>query len=273
MFGGPGADRLEASHGYLSGGPGPDVVRATGKRMELTDDDGAHPSPDRYVGAGDTTLSYRGRRGPVRVDLWHPGRVGAAGEGDVADGIRDVTGGRGDDVLTGDARANRLEGGPGADLLIGGAGDDELDSGSPWKQFGRAERDVLRGGPGRDELELKVREGPSPPQRAVCGSGRDNVSEPRPVDRVDTTCERVFFGLQDVRLRGRAEAGERPVRGLGRLRLPPRDDRGALGRPHRRRRTGAQSARRAAARRLRATPARRAPSPRRGGGLPRVRLA
>jgi len=50
------------------------------------------------------------------------------GEGDRLTAIENVTGGRGDDVLAGDAGPNELIGGDGRDQLIGRAGNDQFDS-------------------------------------------------------------------------------------------------------------------------------------------------
>lgn len=58
--------------------------------------------------------------------------------------IENATGGRGDDVLTGNAAANRLLGGIGDDTISGGAGNDTLEGG-----FGA---DLLLGGDGNDRL-------------------------------------------------------------------------------------------------------------------------
>ena len=51
-------------------------------------------------------------------------------EDDLVSTIENVTGGFGDDALTGDARSNTLIGGAGADTLTGGAGDDIIDGGA-----------------------------------------------------------------------------------------------------------------------------------------------
>ncbi len=86
-------------------------------------------------------------------------------EGDAATvlGIEDVIGGAGDDVLTGDSKANKLvgnagndtlKGDGGNDMLAGGAGNDMLDGGAGNDLLqGGAGNDTLKGGAGNDVLE------------------------------------------------------------------------------------------------------------------------
>jgi Ca2+-binding RTX toxin-like protein len=77
-------------------------------------------------GAGVNTLNYAAIGGGVQVNLF----AGTASRtGGVAD-IANVVGGTGNDVLVGDAQANRLTGGGGRDILIGGDGADVLVGGS-----------------------------------------------------------------------------------------------------------------------------------------------
>ena len=69
----------------------------------------------------------------------------AQGEGsDVLVGMENGIGGSGNDTLTGDVQANRLDGGIGNDLLIGGDGNDTL--------IGGDGHDSLAGGGGNDSL-------------------------------------------------------------------------------------------------------------------------
>jgi Ca2+-binding RTX toxin-like protein len=127
LSGGRGDDHLTGSRGDddMDGGEGADVVRGLGGADELLDSEKA---PTRDVldgGRGRDRVSYRRRRRGVRVDLAR-GRGGEPSEGDVLVSIRDVVGGRGDDVLAGDSRGNRIIGNGGADRLLGRSGGDEL---------------------------------------------------------------------------------------------------------------------------------------------------
>jgi Ca2+-binding RTX toxin-like protein len=83
--------------------------------------------------------------------------------GDTLVGIQNLTGGDGDDVLTGDGLANTLTGGAGADTLSGGAENDILDGG--------AGNDTLDGGAGDDTLKGGVGA-----DRFTGGAGTDTVS-------------------------------------------------------------------------------------------------
>jgi Ca2+-binding RTX toxin-like protein len=95
----------------------------------------------------------------VRVDLGGAAADGALGEGDAVQGIENVHGGSGDDVLVGDDASNVF--------------DDE---------GGRNEVDA-RGG---DDL---VRSGEGP---VACGGGRDEVHGVKGRARLDPDCELVF---------------------------------------------------------------------------------
>ena len=83
-------------------------------------------------GAGVNTLDYSAYTTGVNVDL----ATGAATDLAAIANIRNVIGGSGDDILTGNALANVLIGGAGNDFLTGGAG-----------------RDILVGGSGMDTLD------------------------------------------------------------------------------------------------------------------------
>ena len=149
VYGEAGADVLDSQGGddHLDGGDGDDVIRG---------------------GEGRDLLMHLWGAAPVTVNLV---TEEASGRGrDVLDGIEDVYGTRGRDVLVGndhpnalygadplgDSRADsisggagddHLEGSGGSDDLRGGRGDDHLDGDSGYRVEGR---DELRGGPGRD---------------------------------------------------------------------------------------------------------------------------
>jgi len=91
-------------------------------------------------GAGIDTVSYLTRTAGIRVDLSR----NTAGDGDRLFEIENVTGGKGNDTLIGDGKANVLRGGAGSDELFGGGGADRL--------YGGTGRDVLWGGSGADRF-------------------------------------------------------------------------------------------------------------------------
>ncbi|MCW5737172.1 MAG: hypothetical protein KIS73_23805, partial [Enhydrobacter sp.] len=83
---------------------------------------------------GSDTASYADQYGNVSVTLNGATNVSVKVNGVAEDTIRNienVIGGSGNDTLTGDALANRLEGGAGNDTLTGGAGKDEFVFGFP----------------------------------------------------------------------------------------------------------------------------------------------
>ena len=124
LSGGAGDDRIVANLGddTVEGGAGEDTM------------DG---DADAYAAApvGSDTLSYAGSAGSVTIDLSHQYAIAASAEqqrahyatgdggdavGDKFRGFENVTGGMGNDRLTGDGWNNILIGGPGADRLDGG---------------------------------------------------------------------------------------------------------------------------------------------------------
>jgi Ca2+-binding RTX toxin-like protein len=123
-------------------------------------------------GPGRDTLDYSSHaptslRVGVRVDL---ARGVASGEGfDLVSQFENVLGSAFEDVLVGDAGANRLRGGRGGDRLVGNRGADVL--------VGGPGRDALAGGGGRDLL--LARDGTV--DRVRGGTGRDRGR----VDRAD----------------------------------------------------------------------------------------
>lgn len=88
-----------------------------------------------------------------------------------------LSGGPGDDVITGGAFADGLMGDAGSDRIVGGGGSDKITGGSG--------SDRIFGGAGRDFI--KVRDDAR--DTVECGTGRDRVSANRR-DRV-TGCERI----------------------------------------------------------------------------------
>jgi Ca2+-binding RTX toxin-like protein len=75
---------------------------------------------------GINTLSYQGSTSGVTVNLATGVASGGHAAGDTFANIQNLTGGSGEDVLTGDANNNVLMGGDGADQFFGGAGTDTV---------------------------------------------------------------------------------------------------------------------------------------------------
>ena len=125
--------------------------------------DGGHGEADRFDGGGGfDSVSYAGRRSPVRLTLGQPGE-------DVLTRIEGVEGGNAADVLGGTSGANSLFGGPGNDRIEGRGGDDVLEGEAGADRiFGgsgddllsgdedAAYRDHLDGGAGDDEFDLGI---------------------------------------------------------------------------------------------------------------------
>jgi hypothetical protein len=209
LDGGPGDDVVSGGDGpdTLVGGPGSDVLDGGGSGDELVDGDSA-PAPDVMRGGpGLDSVSYRGRRGGVTVDL-SAGSGGARGEGDQLSGILSAEGGDGGDLLIGNDGRNWLVGGPGGDTLLGRGGGDRL--------FARRGDDVVHGGSGRDRIgggrgrdslygddggdTIHADDGYLPDDGAAdvvhCGGSRDLAAEAAALDLIEPDCERV--GLFDL---------------------------------------------------------------------------
>jgi hypothetical protein len=190
-----GVGGCSACTALVATGDGDDSVRvvgapAPGLRMQLAGGAG----DDRLSGgtgadaingdAGSDTASYSDRATPVAVTLDAAANDGAAGEHDDVR-TENVSGGAGDDVLSGDDRANELSAGVGGrDLLSGLGGPDTLIGGSG--------RDVLHGGTGADTL-LSFGNRPGVVDELICGAAEDEVQATR-ADRVAADCEHVYFG-------------------------------------------------------------------------------
>jgi len=120
LTGGTGADTLTGNTGanVLDGGSGNDILI------------GGAGGDTLIGGAGTDRASYTTATLAVIASLANAaGNTGDAA-GDTYSGIENLTGGAGDDTLTGDATANALDGGNGNDLLSGGAGADALTGGA-----------------------------------------------------------------------------------------------------------------------------------------------
>ena len=178
-----GSDRLDGGPGddRAFGGAGADDVRGGSGKDIL----GGGLGPDGLSGGSGRDIVVYGQRGqPVIVTIGAGANDGVARERDnVKTDVESVQGGRGNDVLTGNNRANRL---------LGSGGDDRL--------LGKGGSDVLVGAGGDDRLD--AREGAAASgrsaqagavDRVVCGEGNDTALVD-PVDVVDPSCENVIGG-------------------------------------------------------------------------------
>jgi hypothetical protein len=115
---GKGSELYFTSFGSITAGPNNDTFTFT---------NGATLSGSIQGGGGTDKLDYSACTTGVTVNLQlHT----ATGVGGTVTGIRNVTGGSGNDILVGDSNPNVLIGGGGSDLIIGGGGPDTLDAGS-----------------------------------------------------------------------------------------------------------------------------------------------
>ena len=170
ITGGDGNDRLEAGarssaltgrggNDVLIGSPeadtivgeaGDDALSGGGNNDNLRGDAGAD---DLSGGDGQDEASYAGATAPLQLSIGDGANDGAAGEGDdIHDDIEALAGGSGNDVLIGNAGANRLIAFGGQDVLRGGAGPDEL--------LGWDDGDELDPGPGPDRVYAGARDRP-----------------------------------------------------------------------------------------------------------------
>ncbi len=123
VIGGSANDTLTGndSANRLDGGPGSDTLTGgAGDDTCVLNPDGLNDTVNEGWNSGNDTLDYSAFTDPVTVDL---STTAAPWTNGIAN-IENVTGGSGDDILSGTEYANRLSGGPGDDTLTGGAGDD-----------------------------------------------------------------------------------------------------------------------------------------------------
>ena len=148
LLGGDGDDTLTGNleRNYLDGGAGADELHAG----DGTDSLWGGLGPDVLSGGGGLDEVTYGGIEPLRLSIGDGPNDGVAGEGDdIREDIEGLTGGQGDDVLVGDADANRLTGLAGRDVLRGGDGADEV--------IGFGDGDELDGGAGPDRVSTRAR--------------------------------------------------------------------------------------------------------------------
>ena len=146
-----GADQIQGNAGNdrLSGFTGSDVLTGDAGNDTLMGGEGNDTlnggTGDDVIngGKGLDTAIYTGTASVV-VNLTLTGSQGTGQGRDTLVSIENIKSGSGNDVLTGNGQANRLDGGIGNDKLDGGLGNDSL--------LGGAGNDSLLGGAGNDSL-------------------------------------------------------------------------------------------------------------------------
>ncbi len=147
----------------VNGGRGNDTLTGDGLANVLSGREGNDTLPGGVGkdtldgGAGDDTADYSEKTAGVYVTLNGATNASVSVAGIAEDTIRNienVTGGNGNDRLTGDGLANVLTGNYGNDTLLGGGGDDRL-TGGPGQ-------DTLDGGEGNDTADYSAKQEWSP---------------------------------------------------------------------------------------------------------------
>ena len=171
IYGGTGDDTLKggaaadsiyggAGNNVLQGGLGDDTINGAGNNCPATWN-GVALSTTLCPAAGATgvnTIDFSDRvvGEDVTCDLSasEPQVCGDGAELETWSNIKNIRGGAGDDVLTGDANDNTIWGGLGADTIKGGAGNDTLYGEDGADDIdGEAGNDFVSGGTGYDVLE------------------------------------------------------------------------------------------------------------------------
>ncbi|MBX9698754.1 MAG: M10 family metallopeptidase C-terminal domain-containing protein [Acetobacteraceae bacterium] len=144
MTGSAGADRFDGRGGddHLLGAGGNDTLTG-GAGFDTLDG-----------GSGTDTADYAAAGAAVQVNLTAGIAIGVTIDGDVLMGIERVEGSAFNDVLRGDAAANRLAGNNGNDNLIGEGGIDTLLGGNGNDTLVGGAGDSVNGGAGADVLRL-----------------------------------------------------------------------------------------------------------------------
>jgi Ca2+-binding RTX toxin-like protein len=117
------------------GGDGDDQLIAGSLGNRMSGDAGndtliSWASPDELIGGdGEDSVSYLSDNTGVTVSLLTNRGMGGHAEGDILDGIENLSGGAGHDFFIGNSDDNKLYGADGNDTLIGGTGNDTIDGG------------------------------------------------------------------------------------------------------------------------------------------------
>lgn len=125
----------DAGDNILQGGAGDDTLNGGAGNDTLLGGDGddkiigGHGEGDDNIdgGTGNDTVSYTSAVAGIVVNLETGVAFGDPAIGvDSLNAVENVIGGQANDLLVGNAAANRFEGGMGDDVVLGGAGDDEI---------------------------------------------------------------------------------------------------------------------------------------------------
>lgn len=210
VSGGSGDDVLTTGNGadYLSGGTGADRLSSGAFNDTLIGDPPAGPYAPDVLDGGDSpfdVVDYSDRPTGVFVNLGAAdAAAGGTGEGDRIQGVEDVVGGAGGDILIGDGQPNNLSGGDGNDRLVGLGGADVLDGArgtdiliggddNDVLSVQTADEDTLEAGPGNDQLTVNTRQSSYPARgnlrRVSCGTGHDRLMTPPRSVRLRRDCE------------------------------------------------------------------------------------
>ncbi len=130
----------------ITGNDGNNTITGTALNDTLSGGDGIADGSDTLNGgAGIDTVDYSGATGNITMDLSSGAAQNTGGAGtDTVTNIENITGGSGNDTLSGTTGDNVIIGGNGNDTLSGGSGNDTLTGGTG--------NDILTGGTGTDSL-------------------------------------------------------------------------------------------------------------------------
>jgi Ca2+-binding RTX toxin-like protein len=137
---------VSKEHDALFGGAGNDHIYSAG-------------NSEIVGGSGFDTLDYSRFDGSVSVDLTRHLSLLSNGTGDYIEGVEALIGTSHNDSLSGDKRANTIDGGAGNDIIIGGKG-----------------ADILTGGAGHNAFIW---------QKSDVGTGVDHITDLKSGDRLD----------------------------------------------------------------------------------------
>jgi Ca2+-binding RTX toxin-like protein len=161
--GGAGNDKLSGGDGNdaIDGGAGNDLISGQKGNDALTGDNGndslnggdgsdtlqGETGADVFIGgAGADTAVYSEKTKNLTLDIDNKADDGIANEKDnIKSDVENITGGKGNDTITGSSGVNVISGGAGNDTISGGAGNDQLN--------GDSGKDTISGGAGNDSLD------------------------------------------------------------------------------------------------------------------------
>jgi Ca2+-binding RTX toxin-like protein len=219
MSGGNGDDVLtgDSQVDVLNGEAGNDTLVGAGGDDTLNGGDGndtfdegtaANGSDVFNGGTGVDTVDYSKRAGGVGVKITmdglaaNDGEAGTEGDNVKAD-VENAIGTQYNDLITGNASANRITGGKGNDLLNGGDNDDVFDQGDDLTS-GDEDSDTIVGGKGIDTVDYSGRSAAlTITLDATADSGDQSVS-PKEADSLD--CENATGGSGVNTMTGNAAA-------------------------------------------------------------------